>query len=142
MTATSDDRAQRFTQELEKLKIPDPAAARSQLWVRLGVAAMVVGVALGVIAYLMSHNTSDPLIQRDALTIALTGVAVAIVGSAVFVRYSLTNFLRFWLARQSFDLNTFGERLAPAPAPVAGKHTTAAKEEIRNDHESPAAARG
>ncbi|NED70304.1 hypothetical protein G3I15_56225, partial [Streptomyces sp. SID10244] len=60
MTAASDDRAERFTRELDKLKIPDPAAARSQLWVRLGVVGMVLGIALGVIAYLMSHNTSDP----------------------------------------------------------------------------------
>lgn len=142
MTTLPDDRAQRFTQELEKLKIPDPATARSQLWIRLGVAAMVVGVALGVIAYLMSHNTSNPLVQRDALTIALTGVAVAVVGSAVFLRYSLTNFLRFWLARQAFDLNTFGERLAPTPAPTAGKHTTDLENEIHHDHESAAVARG
>ncbi|WP_237421515.1 hypothetical protein [Gordonia sp. SID5947] len=140
MTATSDDRTQRFTQELEKLKIPDPAAARSQLWIRLGVVGMVLGVALGVIAYLMSHNTSDPLVQRDALTIALTGIAVAVVGSAVFLRYSLTNFLRFWLARQAFDLNTFGERLAPAPA--TGKHTTTVEDQIQHDHESAAVARG
>lgn len=142
MTTTSDDRTERFTQELEKLKIPDPAAARSQLWIRLGVTAMIGGVALGVIAYLMSHNTSDPLVQRDALTIALTGVAVTVVGSAVFLRYSLTNFLRFWLARQAFDLNTFGERLSPADREPAGRHTHGVEEEITDDHKGAAIARG
>ncbi|MEE3849495.1 hypothetical protein VZC37_04085 [Gordonia sp. LSe1-13] len=138
---TTSDRAQRFTEELEKLKIPDPAAARSQLWVRLGIAAMVLGIALGVVAYLMSHNTSDPLVQRDALIIALTGISVAVVGSAVFLRYSLTNFLRFWLARQSFDLAGFGEQVRPV-SQTTGKHTTDTREENIDDHESAAIARG
>lgn len=42
---------------------------------------------------------------------ALGGVASTVVGSALFLRYSLTNFLRFWLARQSYDLDELGTRL-------------------------------
>ncbi|AZG45779.1 hypothetical protein [Gordonia insulae] len=141
MTAAPDDRAERFTRELDSLKIPDPAAARSQLWIRAGVAAMAVGVALGVLAYLMSHNTSNPLVQRDALTIALTGVALAVVGSAVFLRYSLTNFLRFWLARQTFDLNEFGDRVVNGRS-VTNDQSPRVKETIHDDHKNAAVARG
>ena len=64
-----------------------------------------------IIAYFISHNTSDPLVQRDAVILALTGVAIAIVGSVVFLRFSLTNFLRFWLARQAFDMGALAERV-------------------------------
>lgn len=73
---------------------------------------MVAGPVLAVLAYVMSHGTTDPLAQRDAITLALGGVAVSVVGAALFLRYSLTNFLRFWLARQSHDLDELGNRVA------------------------------
>lgn len=110
--AQTGDRAQRFARDLDALTVADPAAKRSQLWIRLGIAAMVAGVALPIIAYFLSHNTSDPLVQRDAIILALTGIAIAVVGSVVFLRFSLTGFLRFWLARQAFDLGALSERLA------------------------------
>ncbi|WP_092802811.1 hypothetical protein [Rhodococcus globerulus] len=101
---TTETRAERFSRELADLKIPDPSAGRSSLWLRLGIALMVLGPALGVGAYLLSHNTSDPLVQRDAIIVAVIGIVVGINGAAIFLRYSLTNFLRFWMARQSHDL--------------------------------------
>ena len=108
---TSVEAAIALARDLDALTVADPAAKRSQLWIRLGITAMVVGVALPIIAYFLSHNTSDPLVQRDAIILALTGIAVAIVGSVVFLRFSLTNFLRFWLARQAFDMGVLSERL-------------------------------
>ncbi|MFC4503531.1 MULTISPECIES: hypothetical protein [Streptomyces] len=111
------DRAERFVRELAALKIPDPAAARAALWLRLGGLLMLAGLVLGGLAFPLAHATDSPLGQGDALALGLGGVAAAVVGGALFLRYSLTGFLRFWLARQSFDLDRLGERLtAPAPA--------------------------
>jgi hypothetical protein len=110
MTAI-EPRADRFVRELAELKIPDPATRRAGLWLRLGGTLMVAGLVLGGSAYFISHNTSDPLVQRDAITLGLAGVAGSVVGSALFLRYSLTGFLRFWMARQSYDLALLGDRL-------------------------------
>jgi hypothetical protein len=66
---------------------------------------------LAVSAYLISHRTTSSLTQGDAITIGLGGVTLSIVGSAIFLRYSLTGFLRFWMARQSFELNLLAERV-------------------------------
>ncbi|MDW8808274.1 hypothetical protein P1P68_26675 [Streptomyces scabiei] len=118
MTAPPDARAERFARELAELRIPDPAAARATLWLRLGVLLMAAGVVLGALAFPLAHATDNSLAQGDALAIGLGGIAAAVVGGALFLRYSLTGFLRFWLARQSYDLDRLGERLAPpAPAP-------------------------
>jgi len=106
-----ETRADRFVRELAELKIPDPAAQRSGLWLRLGGTLMVLGLVLGASAYFISHNTTDPLVQRDALALALGAVAGSVVGSALFLRYSLTGFLRFWMARQSYDLALLADRL-------------------------------
>jgi hypothetical protein len=108
---TDETRADRFESQLAKLKIPDPAAGRSGLWLRLGIVLMVVGVALALIAYFMSHGTTDALVQRDAITLGLGGVTASVLGSALFLRYSLTGFLRFWMARQSHDLAVLADRL-------------------------------
>jgi uncharacterized membrane protein YidH (DUF202 family) len=109
MTA-AESRADRFARELADLKIPDPAAGHPRLWQRLGVVLMVLGIVFGASAYLISHRTDSALTQGDAITIGLGGVALAVVGSAVFLRYSLTGFLRFWMARHSFELNVLAER--------------------------------
>jgi hypothetical protein len=111
MTST-ETRADRFVRELAELKVADPAAGHPRLWQRAGAFLMVLGLVLAVVAYLISHRTTASLVQGDAITIALGGVTVAVIGAAIFLRYSLTGFLRFWLARQSYDLNLLGDRLA------------------------------
>ena len=116
MTSSTETRADRFVREIAELKIGDPAAGRPRLWLRLGVALMVLGIVLGVTAYLVSHRTTSPLVQGDATTIGLGGVTVSVVGAALFVRYSLTGFLRFWMARQSYDLTLLGDRLLDSSA--------------------------
>jgi hypothetical protein len=109
MTAP-EPRADRFARELADLKISDPAKGHPRLWQNVGVTLMVAGIALGVIAYLVSQHTGDTLTASTAINIALGGLILAVVGSAVFLRYSLTGFLRFWLARQSFELHMLAER--------------------------------
>jgi hypothetical protein len=102
-----ETRADRFVRELAELRIPDPAAGRPRFWQRLGAVLMVLGPVLGVTAYLVSHHT----------TIGLGAVTVTITGSALFLRYSLTGFLRFWMARQSHELALLADRLDQASAP-------------------------
>ncbi len=96
-------RSESFKEEVRSLKIKDPNAGRDSLLLRLGVAAMIVGVVVSVIGYFVSHGTSNSLEQNDALTISLIGIAVTVLGAALFLRYSFAAFMRFWLARLIFE---------------------------------------
>lgn len=97
--ATETDRATAFRQQIEQMRIPAPNAGRDRLLARLGGLLSAVGIALGVIGYFLSHNTDNALSQNDASILAVVGLSCAVVGSAVFVRYSLAGFLRLWLVR-------------------------------------------
>jgi hypothetical protein len=92
-------RSEVFREQIAEMKIPAPSAGRDRMLARLGFLIALVGVVLGVVGYLMSHGTDNSLSQNDALAIGLLGVSCAVLGAAVFLRYSLSQFLRLWLVR-------------------------------------------
>jgi peptidoglycan/LPS O-acetylase OafA/YrhL len=98
-------RLDRFKAEIAEMRLKESDPAKEANLVRLGAVLLVVGVVVGVVAFFISHGTTNPLQQRDAIVIALTGVAITVAGAALFLRYGLTQFLRFWLARMIFEQN-------------------------------------
>jgi hypothetical protein len=97
------ERTDRFRADLAELKIREPRAAWDGLLVRGGLLLLVAGIVVAIVAYFMSHGTDNALQQRDAFTVGLIGVTISIAGAAVFLRYSMAAFLRFWLARFIFE---------------------------------------
>jgi hypothetical protein len=108
------ERVEQFKQEIAEMGVKDPAAARDRLLLRLSVALLTVGPVLGVIAYFMSHGTENPLQQRDAIVLALIGVGLSVAGGALFVRYALASFKRFWLARLCWEQQAQTDRVVAA----------------------------
>ena len=107
-------RVEQFTAEIADMKLPDTSSSRDRTFLRVGVALMVAGVVIGIVAYTIGHGTTNPLQQRDAIVIALIGLTVALVGAAVFLRYSMAQFLRFWLARLSWEQQAQTDRMVEA----------------------------
>jgi hypothetical protein len=107
----SHERVEQFKQEIADMKVRDPSTGRDRVWLRLGIALMVVGLLIAVGAYFMSHGTSNPLSQNDALVLAIIGLTTSVVGGAVFVRYSVAAFLRFWLARFVYEQQAQTDRI-------------------------------
>jgi hypothetical protein len=106
------ERAERFTREMSEMRIADPSPGRHDLWARVGLGAMVVGLGVCLLAIGRSQGTSDAFAQRDAMALSLAGIAATIFGAAVYLRYSVTKVLRFWLARMSYDLQEHADRMA------------------------------
>ena len=96
-------RSDAFKDEVKGLKIKDASSSKDGPLQTLGLIVMVAGVVVAVVSYFMSHNTSNTLSQNDAQTIGMVGIALTIFGAALFLRYSFSNFLRFWLARVIFE---------------------------------------
>jgi len=115
--ATGEDRVARFRADVADMRLRDPKAGRERLLMFSGGILMAVGVALALIAYFQSHssdaayNSEGPAQQRDMIMVALTGVSITIVGAAIFLRYSLAQFLRFWLARLIYEQQAATDRI-------------------------------
>lgn len=104
-------RADRFVRQIAEMRIPDPSAGRALLWLRVGVVLMAAGLAAGIASYFLSRGTTDALGQRDAQAMGLGGICACIVGSALYLRYTLANVLRFWFARLTLSVEAgSGER--------------------------------
>ncbi len=101
--APAGSRTESFKQEVKGLKINDPNAGHDKLFMRGGLVLMAAGIILSIIGYAVSHGTTSRLTQNDAVTIAIIGVTVSVAGAAIFLRYSMAQFLRFWLARFIFE---------------------------------------
>jgi hypothetical protein len=122
----STQRVDEFKAEIAAMRVPSAAPHRDRLFARLGLAGMALGIALGVIAYVLSHTTRNPLQQRDAIVVSILGLTVAVSSAAVFVRYSIAEFLRFWMARLAYEQQAATDRMVEA---VAGPGGGEAREE-------------
>ena len=103
VTDVSSDREAAFRAEVGAMKVRGGTVARERTFARAGAALLAVGVVVGIVAFVRSQGTTNPLAQRDAIVLALIGVSVSIAGLAVFLRYSLGALLRLWLARLVLD---------------------------------------
>lgn len=106
----STDRVEQFRQEMEALQVRDPSQGRDRLWLRLGIALMVVGLVVAVAAYPLAA-TGNSLEQGQAIVQAIAGLTATIVGVGLFLRHSMGNFLRFWLARLSYEQQQQADRI-------------------------------
>ena len=111
------DRIEQFKADIAALKIADPSAHRDQMAIRLGLVAMGAGLVLPVVAYSLSHGTTNDLAQRDALVLALLGVALAVVGGTLYLKGALAAFLRFWLVRDLHERRAQTCLLYTSPSP-------------------------
>ena len=110
----SPQRVEQFRREIADMRLRDPASGRDRVLLRVGAAVAVAGLVVGVVAYAMSHGTDNPLTQRDAIALGLLGVSLTVLGAALFLRYSVARFLRFWLARLTYEQQAQTDRVVDA----------------------------
>jgi hypothetical protein len=127
-----NDRIERLKGDAAELNV-SKGAARDGLWQTVGIVAMAAGVVLAFVAYQLSLGKDDPRDIDSLQILAVSMLALAVVGAAVFLRYSLARFLRFWLLRQLYEgqahidqvVAALGERDGGAPAAHADREPAA-----------------
>jgi hypothetical protein len=132
--ASADGRIDQFRSDIDDLKIAGSGQGEQRLLV-VGIVLMVAGVALAILgAVQVGASGGSPADQRAYMAQgSLLGLTLAVVGAALFVRYSFARYLRFWLIRSTYEGRANADRVvsaierasglepevAPAPAPTA-----------------------
>ena len=106
-------RLQQFQAEVDQLKVTGGRANPERNGRILGGVLMAVGLILGIYAYFgLSHSTSNPLQQGDATVVGLLGVGFTIVGTGLFVVFTLTRYFRYWLVRLIYEQRDLADRFS------------------------------
>ena len=101
---TNNPRIDEFRTEVADLNIKTPADSGERTYLLVGIVLMVVGVVLILAGYWGASGTVILVEQIPyVLSGGFLGVGVMIVGAAMFVRYSLSRYLRFWLIRSIYE---------------------------------------
>lgn len=108
MTATTQgqgaDRLAQFREEIATLDVRTPADGddRRMLWAGIGL--MLAGVVAIFFGYWTASGTTNLLDQTPAMISGgLFGVALVAGGSGLFVRYSMSRYMRYWLLRLVYE---------------------------------------
>ncbi len=92
-------RLQEFQAEVDAMKVTGGAANPERLGMTAGILLFAAAVVIEIVAFSGSSSASDPQDQTDFVVLALMGVVVALGAVALFVRYALTRWFRYWLVR-------------------------------------------
>jgi len=109
--ASASPRLQEFQSEVRDLKVSGGRANPERTGKILGGLLMLVGLVLTIIGYFSSHGTTDPLAQSDAQLVAMIGLAVTVIGTGLYVVFSLTRYLRYWLVRLIYEQRDCTDRI-------------------------------
>ena len=73
----------------------------------------IVGLVVILVSFMQSRGYSSILNQMDALILALFGLGLIIVGSALYIRSAMTRFLRYWLLRMVYEQRDLARQHTP-----------------------------
>jgi hypothetical protein len=116
----SSVRLAQFQDEVAKLKLKGGGANPERTGSSWGVGLGIFGAIIVVIAWLSAKGASTAT-QLSAEVAAVLGLLVALVGVALWVRNSLTRYLRYWLIRLIYEDREQTERLIAAIEKLADK---------------------
>lgn len=97
------DRRERFEADLAEIQVRTGAAASEPKLVALGIALMVAGIVLAILAFVISGGQADTRDVLSTMILGLIGVSITVAGAVVFLRYSLGRFFRAWLLRLIYE---------------------------------------
>ena len=102
-------RVNEFRETVESLNAKTGTPDRDKIYQWLGALLMCAGIIVGFIAYFVAgaQNSGglavDNIKHNEHIVLAICGISVTVAGAALFLKSSITRFLRFWLIRSIYE---------------------------------------
>jgi cytochrome c biogenesis protein CcdA len=126
----NDERIAQFNDEAAQLSLRGGRGDTERLLLMLAVLGLVLGVVLVVVGGVVVSGAATTVDQNAALaTSTFIGLALVLAGGALFVRYSLARFLRFWLVRLVHEQRTETDRIIAALGATQPTNPTGASDQ-------------
>jgi hypothetical protein len=104
-------RLEAFQREVDQLKVTGGKANPERTWVIIGGLLMIAGIVVTFLAWQLTHGTKDQLEIADYNAFGTFGIALTIVGAALFIVMSLRRYFRFWLVRLIYEQRDQTDRI-------------------------------
>jgi hypothetical protein len=117
----SSARLAEFQDEVTKLKLRGGGANPERNGANWGIGLAIVGAIIVGVSYLSSTGTNGVGSKLDSIVAAVIGLLVGLIGVALWVRNSLTRYLRYWLVRLVYEDREQTDRLIAAIEKLADK---------------------
>jgi hypothetical protein len=119
----SSARLAQFQDEVARLKVKGGGANPERNGANWGIGLAIFGGIIVVICWLSAKGAaaSNTNARLESEIAAVLGLLVALVGLTLWVRHSLTSYLRYWLIRLIYEDREQTERLIAAIEKLADK---------------------
>jgi len=104
-------RLQQFQTEVDQLKVTGGKANPERTWVIIGALLMIAGVVVTLLSYLSTHSSTIQAEWADYNVLSNFGLALTVVGAALFLVMSLQRYLRYWLIRLIYEQREQADRI-------------------------------
>jgi uncharacterized membrane protein YidH (DUF202 family) len=102
-TTTTTTRIDQFKTDIADMKLKTGSSSKEGVLQVIGVLLMIAGIAIAFGSYQSSLNQDDARDIQSYIVFAIGGLSLTIAGAALFLRYAIAKFLRFWLLRQMYE---------------------------------------
>jgi hypothetical protein len=110
----SSSRLAQFEEEVGKLKVTGGGANPERLGAQWGIGLTIVGFVIAIISWFSAKDSGDVNTILRSQIVAVIGIGVAVVGIVIWVRNSLTRYLRYWIVRLVYEQREQTELLVKA----------------------------
>lgn len=121
----NNKRIDEFKSEIEGLKLKGGSADGENKLLIGGVVLVVLGVVMAIAAAIRVASAGGSAADQRAIVAqgSLLGIAFVIAGAALFIRFSLARYMRFWLIRMTYESRANTDRIVEAIERASGLPT-------------------
>lgn len=118
----NNQRIDEFKSEIEGLKLKGSSADGENKLLIAGLVLVGLGVVMAVGAAIRIASFGDSAGDQRAIVAqgSLLGIALVIAGAALFIRFSLARYMRFWLIRLTYESRANTDRIVEAIERASG----------------------